>query len=65
MKIEIFPGRNLVGERRWYFHILGGNGEIMAPSESYVRKIDCVKSAEKLKAELQFADIVVLDGEKK
>ena len=33
--IETFKGK---GKQPWYFHLVGGNGEIILPSEGYSRK---------------------------
>lgn len=50
--IEIFPRRNLLGRKQWYFRIKGTNGEPLAQSEGYHNRSDCVATAQTLRARL-------------
>lgn len=54
MKIEIFKSTS----GQWYFHIIATNGEIVASSEGYRNKTDCLKTAKFLRFKLIFAKIV-------
>jgi uncharacterized protein YegP (UPF0339 family) len=41
IRFKVFPRRGLFG-RRWYFNLTASNGEIIAQSEPYKRRIDCL-----------------------
>jgi uncharacterized protein YegP (UPF0339 family) len=58
MKIEIFNRRNLLGSKRWYFRIRQRNGQIVAQSEGYSRRIDAMDTAHHLKEALGKATVV-------
>jgi uncharacterized protein YegP (UPF0339 family) len=58
MRIELFSRKRLVGRPRWFFRIRAGNGEIVAQSEGYSRRIDARGTADALKAGLANAEIV-------
>lgn len=57
MKIETFKRARLIGRPRWYFRVRANNGEIVAQSEGYSRRIDCVETAHALRANLGSAEI--------
>lgn len=57
MRIEIFRRLTLFGVR-WFFRIIAANGESVAQSEGYSRKIDCRGTANLLKNGLGRAEIV-------
>lgn len=44
MRILVYKARGLLGQR-WRFRILAANGEIVAQSEGYSRRIDCWETA--------------------
>jgi uncharacterized protein YegP (UPF0339 family) len=58
MKIEIYSRRTLVGGLRHYFRIRAANGEIVAQSEGYSRRIDARGTANLLRNGLGSAEIV-------
>ena len=63
MKIEFFTRLGLRG-RRHYFRVLAANGEPIAQSEGYARKIDAVGTANLLKNGVTDAELVGLrDGD--
>lgn len=57
MKIEIFSRRNLIGKKRWFFRARAMNGNIIAQSEGYSRRVDAISTAHSLKAGLANAEI--------
>jgi uncharacterized protein YegP (UPF0339 family) len=57
MKIEIFSRRNLIGSKRWFFRIRAMNGEPVAQSEGYSRRVDAVATAHSLKSKLVNAEV--------
>lgn len=58
MKVEIFSRRNVVGAKRWFFRVKAANGETIAQSEGYSRRIDAVGTVHLLKNGLANAEIV-------
>lgn len=56
MKIEVFRSGLLV--QRWYFRVRAGNGQVIAQSEGYSRRIDCIGTAHSLKNGIGKAEIV-------
>ena len=57
MKIEIFSRRGLFG-KRWFFRVRAANGEIVAQSEAYHRRLDAIEMAHSLRDELGKAQVV-------
>jgi uncharacterized protein YegP (UPF0339 family) len=57
MKIEIFSSRDWLGRKQWRFRIVALNGETVAQSEGYSRRIDCIETAHSLRANLGKAEI--------
>jgi uncharacterized protein YegP (UPF0339 family) len=57
MKIELFSRRGLRG-RRYYFRVIAANGEPIAQSEGYSRKIDALGTANLLKNGAAGAEII-------
>lgn len=57
MTIEMFSRLTLFG-RRHFFRIRAANGETLAQSESYSRRIDALATARSLKSGLAKAGIV-------
>jgi uncharacterized protein YegP (UPF0339 family) len=58
MTIELFSRRRLVRGPLWYFRVVARNGETVAQSEGYSRRLDCMNTAHLLKDELGKARIV-------
>jgi uncharacterized protein YegP (UPF0339 family) len=57
MIVELFSRRRLVGLPKWYFRIKARNGQIVAQSEGYSRRIDAKQTALHLKRDLASAEI--------
>lgn len=57
MKIEVFSRRGLRG-KRWYFRVRAGNGEIVAQSEGYSRRIDAIGTVHALRSAIPQAEII-------
>jgi uncharacterized protein YegP (UPF0339 family) len=57
VKIEIFSRRNVLGQKRWYFRVRAGNGEIIAQSEGYIHRIDAVGTAHSMKSGMGDAEV--------
>lgn len=57
MKIVIFPKRKLFRGTQWFFHVAADNGEIIAQSEGYQNRGDCVTTAQSLRKNLFNAEI--------
>lgn len=49
MKVEVFQGLN----DKWYYHVVGGNGEITADSQGYSTKSNAVRAARRLHPTLE------------
>jgi uncharacterized protein YegP (UPF0339 family) len=58
MRIELFSRKRLLKRPLWYFRIRAANGELIAQSEGYSRKIDALGTANLLKNGAAGADIV-------
>lgn len=57
MLIETFRRKRLLGAIRWYFRVIADNGQIIAQSEGYSRRIDCLETAHSMRASLGTAEI--------
>lgn len=57
MRIEIFSGRTLFQRKRWFFRVVADNGQIVAQSEGYSRRIDAVQTAYSLRDNLKNAEV--------
>lgn len=57
MKIEIFSRRTLFSVKRWYFRVRANNGQIVAQSEGYSRRVDAVSTAWSLKNSISIAEV--------
>jgi len=57
MGIELFKRKPLIGRPRWYFRVVARNGETIAQSEGYSRRMDCMATAELLRDKASEADI--------
>lgn len=57
MRIELFSHKRLLKRPVWYFRIVARNGETVAQSEGYSRRIDAMDIAHKLKDELGSAKV--------
>jgi uncharacterized protein YegP (UPF0339 family) len=55
MRIEIFK-RGLL--RRWYFRVRAENGQIVAQSEGYSRRIDCLHTAYSMRDRIKDAEVI-------
>lgn len=59
MRIEMFSRRwAYFGGLKWFFRIRAANGEVIAQSEAYSRKIDAMSTVRLLRAQLPTAEIV-------
>lgn len=56
MKIELYSRITLLG-RKWFFRIRASNGEIIAQSESYSRKVDAIATAQSIRQNVGMATI--------
>ena len=54
--MKIVVQKNIQGA--WFWHLIGGNGEIMASSEAYSSKSNCKKTAKLVSAAGGF-DLVI------
>jgi len=54
--MKVIMKQNIQGA--WFWHLIGGNGEIMASSEAYASKGNCKKTA-KLVADAGGFDLVI------
>ena len=61
MLIEIYSRKPLLRKRQWYFRIKGENGEIVAQSEGYKNRTDCISTVHLLKRELAGARLKLLE----
>jgi uncharacterized protein YegP (UPF0339 family) len=51
MKFVVFSRRDWLGRKRWYFHLVSlANGEIVAQSEGYSRRVDCYETINLIRA---------------
>lgn len=60
MKIEVFPRRNILGQKRWYFRLRAENGQTVAQSEAYSRRIDAMAAAQSIRQNVGTAEVVEL-----
>lgn len=58
MKVEIFSRKKLLGSPKWYFRVIAGNGEVVAQSEGYSRRIDAMSTIRLIRSQLPSAEIV-------
>lgn len=58
MRIELFSHKRLLKRPVWYFRIVARNGETVAQSEGYSRRIDALDTAHHLKEALGKATVV-------
>jgi uncharacterized protein YegP (UPF0339 family) len=58
MRIELFSRKRLLKRPLWYFRVVATNGQVVAQSEGYSRRLDAKETAEGLKAQLPRAPIV-------
>ncbi len=58
MRIELFSRRNMLGAKRWYFRLRADNGQIVAQSEAYSRRIDAQATAQSIRQNIGAADII-------
>lgn len=61
MKFEVFHRRNLLGKMRWYFRIRAENGQIVAQSEAYSRKIDAMSTIQSLRQNVGVAETIEVE----
>ena len=61
MKFEVFHRRNLLGKKRWYFRIRAENGQIVAQSEAYSRRIDAMGTAQSVRQNVGAAEIIEVE----
>lgn len=58
MKIEIFSRKPLlIGRPTWYFRIRAMNGQVLAQSQGYSRRLDCVATVHSLRSGLANAEM--------
>lgn len=58
MKIVLFSRKRLISRPRWYFRVVARNGETVAQSEGYSRRLDAMDTAHLLKEEIGKATVV-------
>jgi uncharacterized protein YegP (UPF0339 family) len=58
MRIELFSRKRLIGRPRWYFRVVAINGQIVAQSEAYSRRLDAKATALSLKRNIGDVEIV-------
>lgn len=58
MTIELFSRKRLIGRPKWFFRIVARNGETVAQSEAYSRRIDAMDTAHMLKEQIPSARVV-------
>lgn len=58
MRIELFKRKLPLMRPTWYFRIRSVNGQIVAQSQGYSRRIDAMDSAHHLKESLATARVV-------
>lgn len=58
MKIVLFSRKRLLGRPKWYFRIVARNGETVAQSEGYSRRIDAMDTAHHIKESIGKATVV-------
>lgn len=58
MRIVLFSRKRLLKRPLWYFRIVARNGEPVAQSEGYSRRIDAMQTAHLLKEKLAGAPVV-------
>ena len=61
--VEKFEYWQSVKNDEWYFHLVASNGEIIAQSEGYTTKDNCIKGAESVKKHAQTAEILKKENE--
>ena len=61
MRFELFHRRNLLGMKRWYFRIRSSNGQIVAQSEAYSRRVDAMNTVQSIRQNVGVADIIEVD----
>lgn len=61
MRIEMFSRLGLCG-KRWYFRVRADNGEIIAASEGYKRRVDARSTAQRLRDGMASASIFCSSG---
>ena len=42
MYFELFARRNIIGLKRWYWHLKGANHEIICASQAYTRQASAI-----------------------
>lgn len=57
MTIEIFSRKRLLQRPLWYFRVRAHNGQIVAQSEGYSRRIDAKETATNLRANIGNAEV--------
>lgn len=57
LRIEIFPRRSLFRGTQWYFRIKAANHQVLAASEGYNKRADCLHTATLLRDQLHEAGI--------
>jgi uncharacterized protein YegP (UPF0339 family) len=57
MRIEIFSRKLPLMRPKWFFRVRAGNGEIIAQSEAYSRRMDALGTAHALRTGLSRAEI--------
>ena len=57
-KLEVYCGGFDRRPARWYWRLVGVNGEIQCPSEGYTRRQDAVRGAQTAQRNMALAEIV-------
>lgn len=58
MKIEVFQRKRLLLPPLYYFRIRADNGKVVAQSEGYSRRIDCVGTVHSVRNGIPRAEII-------
>lgn len=56
MHFKIFPRWTLLG-RRWFFHLKAKNGRIIAQSEGYANRLDCLQTVQTIQQGARHASV--------
>lgn len=61
MRFELFVRRSMLGRKKWYFRLRAANGQIVAQSEAYSRRIDALSTIQSIASGAGQAEVVEVD----
>lgn len=61
MRFELFARRNVLGRKKWYFRLRAANGQVVAQSEGYSRRVDALNTIQSIAKGAGHAEVVELD----